>query len=101
MASAARVGDLTGHGTPLTTAVPPGGSLTVLIGGQPAWRATADAHVCPLVTGTVPHTGGVVMKGSTSVFIDGMPAARMGDTITESGPTNTISVGCMTVDIGG
>ena len=65
MPSAARVGDLTAHGTPLTPAAPPGGSLTVQIGGQPAWRATSDIHVCPLVTGTVPHTGGVVMKGST------------------------------------
>ena len=101
MPPAARVGDLTGHGTPLTPATPPGGSLTVLIGGQPAWRATMDMHICPLVTGTVPHTGGVVMMGSTTVLIDGAPAARMNDVITESGPPNQIAAGCMTVLIGG
>lgn len=101
MPAAARVGDMTSHGTPLTPAVPPGGSLTVLIGGQPAWRATADMHICPLVTGTVPHTGGVVTLGSLTVQIDGLPAARMGDVITESGPPNTIAAGCLTVLIGG
>jgi uncharacterized Zn-binding protein involved in type VI secretion len=101
MPPAARVGDLTAHGTPLTPATPPGGSLTVIIGKKPAWRATVDMHVCPLVTGVVPHTGGVVTLGSATVFIDGMPAARMGDVITESGPPNTIAAGCPDVLIGG
>lgn len=101
MPPAARVGDLTGHGSPLTPAVPPGGSPTVIIGNRPAWRATADAHVCLLVTGTVPHTGGVVMVGSKTVFINNLPAARMGDSITETGPSNPISAGCETVLIGG
>jgi len=101
MPPAARVGDLTSHGSPLTPMVPPGGSLTVIIGGQPAWRATADIHVCPLVTGVVPHTGGPVMLGSKTVFIDGLPAARTGDVITETGPPNAIGPGCLTVLIGG
>jgi uncharacterized Zn-binding protein involved in type VI secretion len=101
MPFAARVGDLTGHGTPLTPATPPGGSLTVIIGNQPAWRAMADVHVCPLVTGVVPHTGGVVTLGSKTVLIDNMPAARMGDVLTETGPPNPIAAGCMTVLIGG
>lgn len=100
MPAAARVGDLTSHGTPLTPAAPPGGSLTVLIGGQPAWRA-GDVHVCPLLTGTVPHTGGSVVPGSLTVLINSMPAARMSDKIVESGPPNTISLGCQTVLIGG
>jgi uncharacterized Zn-binding protein involved in type VI secretion len=101
MPPAARVGDLTAHGTPLTPATPPGGSLFVLIGNKPAWRAAVDVHMCPLVTGVVPHTGGVVMLGSKTVFIDNMPAARMGDVITETGPPNSISMGCETVLIGG
>lgn len=101
MPPAARLGDLTAHGTPLTPATPPGGSLTVLIGSQPAWRALVDVHVCPLLTGVVPHTGGVVLKGSTSVLIDGMPAARMQDKLVEAGPPNTIAMGCPTVLIGG
>lgn len=101
MPPAARIGDLTAHGTPLTPAGPPAGSLTVIIGKKPAWRATVDKHVCPLLTGTVPHTGGVVLVGSTTVFIDGMPAARMNDKIVESGPPNTIASGCESVSIGG
>lgn len=96
MPLAARVLDPTAHGTPLTGA----GSPNVLIGGRPAWRATADFHPCPLATGVVPHVGGIVQPGSTSVLINNMPAARQGDTIVESGPPNTIVGGCSTVLIG-
>ncbi|ELY85346.1 PAAR domain-containing protein [Natrinema altunense] len=96
MQPAARVGDQTAHGTPLTGT----GSPNVLIGKRPAWRALADVHTCPLTTGPVPHVGGTVTKGSTSVLINKMPAARMGDTIIESGPPNTIASGCSTVMIG-
>jgi uncharacterized Zn-binding protein involved in type VI secretion len=93
---AARVGDTTSHGTPLTGA----GSSDVLIGGKPAWRATADFHTCPLVTGTVPHVGGVAPMGSATVLINNMPAARQGDQIIESGPPNSIAMGETTVMIG-
>lgn len=95
---AARIGDLTSHGTPLG---PPGtGSANVFIGGKPARRATADFHTCPLVTGVVPHVGGVVALGSTKVFINKLPAARQGDSIVEGGPPNTIALGEVTVLIG-
>lgn len=96
MPPAARVLDSTAHGTPLSGP----GSADVLIGGQPAWRASMDFHTCPLLSGTVPHVGGVVAMGSTSVLINGVPAARQGDTIVESGPPNTIASGCPTVQIG-
>lgn len=98
MPMAARLGDLTSHGTPLTPGV---GSVNVLIGGKPAWRATADTHVCPLVTGVVPHVGGVVPMGSTTVLINNLPAARQGDQIVEAGPPNAIAMGEPTVLIGG
>jgi uncharacterized Zn-binding protein involved in type VI secretion len=94
---AARVGDMTSHGTPL---FPGPGSANVLIGGMPAWRATIDTHTCPLVTWIVPHAGGVVAVGSVTVFINNFPAARMGDTIVEAGPPNTIVLGAQTVLIG-
>ena len=97
MPLAARVGDMTSHGTPLG---PGPGSPTVLIGGLPAWRA-ADFHACPLLNGLQPHVGGVVGVGSTTVLIGGLPAARQGDVITESGGPNAIAVGCPTVVIGG
>jgi uncharacterized Zn-binding protein involved in type VI secretion len=103
MNPAARTGDKTAHATqPLTPASPAtGGSLNVLIGDRPAWRATLDVHVCTLTTGTVPHVGGMVAKGSLTVLINDVPAARMGDTIVEAGPPNAITEGCTTVLIGG
>lgn len=96
MPPAARALDQTAHGTPLSGA----GSPDVLIGGQPAWRAAADFHACPLTSGPAPHVGGVVSVGSSTVLINNMPAARQGDTIVESGPPNTIAAGCPTVIIG-
>lgn len=97
MPMAARIGDLTSHGTPLA---PGPGSFNVFIGGMPAWRVGSDFHACPLVTGVVPHVGGVVAVGSFSVLINSLPAARQGDMIIEAGPPNTIAMGCPTVIIG-
>ena len=94
---AARVGDLTGHGTPLA---PGPGAPTVLIGGMPAWRAGGDTHACPLVDGVKPHVGGVVAVGSVTVLIAGMLAARQGDMIVEAGAPNPIALGAPTVLIG-
>jgi uncharacterized Zn-binding protein involved in type VI secretion len=97
MPPAARVGDTTSHGTPLS---PGPGSVNVLIGGMPAWRAGADFHTCPMVTGVVPHVGGMIAIGSTTVLINNLPAARQGDMIVEAGPPNSIVMGCPTVLIG-
>ena len=91
---AARVGDQTSHGSPLA---PGPGSVNVLIGGQPAWRAGSDIHVCPLVDGVKPHVGGVVAIGSLTVLINGLPAARQGDLVVEAGPPNAIALGLPTV----
>ena len=97
MPPAARVGDQTSHGTPLG---PGPGSANVLIGGMPVWRAATDFHTCPLVTVLVPHVGGMVAMGSMTVLINNLPAARQGDMIFESGPPNSIVMGCPTVIIG-
>jgi len=94
---AARIGDLTSHGTPLG---PGPGCPTVLIGGQPAWRAGSDMHVCPLVDGLKPHVGGTVAAGSVTVMIGGLPAARLGDLVVEAGAPNAIAQGLPTVLIG-
>ena len=94
---AARVGDISSHGTPLS---PGPGCATVLIGGKPAWRAGSDFHTCPLSDGPKPHVGGTVLMGSTTVLIGGLPAARQGDQIIEVGPPNAIAVGTPTVLIG-
>lgn len=98
MPPAARVGDLTSHGTPLAGT----GSVDVLIGGQPAWRAVVDVHACPLLNGPQPHVGGTVLKGSLTVLINNQPAARQGDQVVEGGGgRNAIMEGLPTVLIGG
>jgi len=88
---------MTSHGTPLS---PGPGSLTVLIGNQPAWRAGTDFHTCPLVNGVQPHVGGTIAMGSATVLVGGLPAARMGDVIVEAGGPNAIVAGLTTVLIG-
>ena len=94
-AFAARMGDQTAHGGVIVAGFP-----MVVIGGQPAARAT-DMHTCPMVTGIVPHVGGPIIKGSLTVMIGGLPAARVGDPVTCVGPPDTIAMGCPTVLIGG
>ncbi|HEY8928981.1 MAG TPA: PAAR domain-containing protein [Mucilaginibacter sp.] len=67
----------------------------------PAARA-GDMHVCPMVTGVVPHVGGPVLPpGCPTVMIGGMPAARVGDMCTCAGPPDVILQGSSTVMIGG
>jgi len=69
--------------------------------GKPAARLT-DMHVCPMVTGVVPHVGGpVIGPGCPTVLIGGMPAAVMGDMCTCTGPPDTIILGSTGVLIGG
>lgn len=96
MPPAARVGDMTSHGTPLTGM----GSADVFIGNLPAWRALTDVHSCPLSNGPQPHVGGTVAVGSLTVLINNQPAARMGDMVVEAGGPNSIAVGEPTVMIG-
>jgi uncharacterized Zn-binding protein involved in type VI secretion len=142
---AARVGDLTAHGSPLS---PGPGSFNVLIGKQLAWRGlgasavaklleevakvavtatsvlavqtpanvkelvdgiekvvqimgSVDQHACPIVKVVVPDGNGVVIDGSQTVLINGLPACRLGDTVQEATSVNKIVMGEMTVLIGG
>ena len=68
---------------------------------KPAARIT-DMHVCPMVTGVVPHVGGPILPpGAPTVLIGGLPAAAMGDMATCVGPPDSIVVGSATVMIGG
>ncbi|HSV12041.1 MAG TPA: PAAR domain-containing protein [Hanamia sp.] len=62
----------------------------------------SDMHVCPMVTGVVPHVGGPVLPpGCVTVLIGGLPAARTGDLCTCVGPPDSIVMGSATVLIGG
>ncbi len=95
---AARVGDLTSHGSPLA---PGPGSTNVLIGSMPAWRALMDFHACPVVKGLVPDVGGMVLVGSPMVLINSMMACRVMDQVVEiPGGPNPIAMGATNVFIG-
>jgi uncharacterized Zn-binding protein involved in type VI secretion len=95
MPPAARIGDV--HTCPMVTGVVPhvGGPIippcatTVLIGGIPAARVT-DKLVCVGPTD-------VIVKGSPTVFIDNLQAARIGDLTVHGG---VIVTGLPTVIIG-
>lgn len=68
--------------------------------GLPAARIS-DFHVCPMVTGVVPHVGGPVALGCPTVLIGGVPAARVGDMAVCVGPPDVIAKGSAKVLIGG
>ncbi|MBC7890626.1 MAG: PAAR domain-containing protein [Sphingobacteriaceae bacterium] len=61
-----------------------------------------DPHLCPMVTGVVPHVGGPVLPpGCPTVLVAGLPAARVGDMAMCTGPPDVIVQGSGTVLIGG
>lgn len=61
-----------------------------------------DKHQCGVPLPPVPHGPGVVINGSATVRINGLPACREGDTVVEAvGPPNRIAKGNARVIIGG
>lgn len=74
-------------------------SLGSLISGMAS--GGTDIHMCTVPSPVPPHGPGVVIDGSPTVFINNLPACRMGDTILEPlGPPNKIVKGMTTVLIG-
>ena len=62
----------------------------------------ADIHACTTPSPIPPHGPGVVITASATVMVNNLPAARQGDTILEPlGSSNSITMGCTTVIIGG
>lgn len=68
---------------------------------MPPAARISDMHVCPMVTGVVPHVGGPIVMGCITTLIGFMPAARVGDPCVCVGPPDTIAMGSTTVLIGG
>lgn len=65
--------------------------------GQPQARAT-DMHICPMVTGVVPHVGGpIIPPCAPTVLVGALPAARITDMATCVGPPDIIVKGSTTV----
>lgn len=91
---AARIADQTMHGGTITVGFP-----TVLIGNMPAARI-GDMHVCPMVTGVVPHVGGPLVLGAFTVLVGNMPQSRSTDMAICVGPPDAVAKGEPTVLIG-
>lgn len=92
---AARVGHATNHGGLVQE-----GSLNVVIGGQLAARV-GDRAGCPLTCGPgVPHLGGPIASGSSTVSINGRAAAFLGSAVAEACSASVIVGGVSTVLIG-
>lgn len=69
--------------------------------GKPAARVT-DMHVCPMVTGTVPHVGGPIIPPCAPTVLTGsMPQARVTDKCICVGPPDMIVMGSATVFVSG
>jgi uncharacterized Zn-binding protein involved in type VI secretion len=98
-APAAKTAEETGKATAATTmgttiSSAASGSATPS-GGVP------DLHGCLTLLPAPPHGPGVVIDGSATVMINGLPACRQGDTILEPvGPPDKITMGEPTVIIG-
>lgn len=58
-------------------------------------------HICPAFDGPKPHVGGPVLTGSESVFIEGKPACRKGDSLQCNSPNlDSVQAGsnCVFID---
>ncbi|GAO27764.1 PAAR domain-containing protein [Geofilum rubicundum] len=61
--------------------------------GKPV-ATIGSMHVCPMISGTVPHVGGPVTgPGAPNVLINGQPVALMGDMCVCAGGPDTIAQG--------
>jgi uncharacterized Zn-binding protein involved in type VI secretion len=68
---------------------------------MPFAARVTDMHVCPMVTGLVPHVGGPILPpGCPTCLIGFLPAARVGDMAVCVGPPDVIALGSFTVMIG-
>ena len=66
-----------------------------------AMAGLSDMHICPVPVPVPPHGPGFVTKGSSTVNIGNLPAARQGDKVFEAcGGADPIAMGCPTVNIG-
>lgn len=69
---AARLGDMTAHGSPLAPGI---GSLNVLIGGQPAWRGISAAQAAALAAAVAKGAEDIAKATAKKVAAEGTPAS--------------------------
>lgn len=89
-------GAFTSHGGQVT-----GGSANVLYGGAVPVARVGDPATCPLACGDEqPHVGGVIANGSSSVFVNGLPAAVSGvSQVPESCATSSVLSGVPNINV--
>jgi uncharacterized Zn-binding protein involved in type VI secretion len=76
-------------------------TLKLAIMGRPAAHVGA-LHICPLVTGIVPHVGGPVLPpGHPTVLVMGLPIACQFDMCFCVGPPDSIAMGSLGVFVNG
>ena len=69
---------------------------------MPPAARLGDMHVCPMVTGVVPHVGGPILPPCCPTVLTGcMPQARIGDMCVCVGPPDVIALCSLTVFVGG
>jgi len=69
---------------------------------MPSAARLTDMHICPMVTGVVPHVGGPITgPGASTVLIGNLSAARVGDILVCTGPPDIIVKGSSSVLIAG
>ncbi len=69
---------------------------------MPGAARVGDMHTCPLSDGPKPHVGGPILPpGMPTVLIEGLPAAVAMGMCTCVGPPDTLTMGSVTVLIGG
>lgn len=69
---------------------------------MPPAARIGDFHACPAVCPPpAPHVGGPIVAGSGDVFINGIPAARVGDSAVCACASDSIAAGSGTVMING
>ncbi|HSU51252.1 MAG TPA: PAAR domain-containing protein [Segetibacter sp.] len=67
---------------------------------MPFAARVSDMHVCPMVSGLVPHVGGPILPPcNVTVLIGGLPAATIGDMLVCAGGPDSIVKGSATVFI--
>ncbi|MCK4870907.1 MAG: type VI secretion system tip protein VgrG [Gammaproteobacteria bacterium] len=84
--------------------IKPAGKLHLLAKGVGETKPVArvgDDHKCPKKTGTTPHVGGPVLKGSPISKANGMAVARVGDNVKCNSGTDKISQGVDSIQVDG
>lgn len=85
-------------------AIKPAENLNLLVKGGGAFKPVArvgDDHQCPKYTASTPHKGGPILKGSGFVKVNGIPVARVGDSLHCRIEKDQIKSGIDSISVGG